>query len=48
MPAPPAGAGKRGEEAVKDRARMEKLRSAPLDKGIDIGAIVAPVQLKDH
>ncbi|MBL0122386.1 MAG: aldehyde dehydrogenase family protein [Betaproteobacteria bacterium] len=31
----------------KLRARMEKLRVGdPLDKGIDIGAIVAPVQLK--
>ncbi|MCO6479910.1 MAG: aldehyde dehydrogenase family protein, partial [Phaeodactylibacter sp.] len=31
----------------KIRARMEKLRVGnPLDKGIDIGAIVAPVQLK--
>jgi aldehyde dehydrogenase (NAD+) len=32
---------------AKVRARMEKLRIGdPLDKGIDIGAIVAPVQLK--
>ncbi|MCY3698124.1 MAG: aldehyde dehydrogenase family protein [Gemmatimonadetes bacterium] len=36
-------------EALADRlrARMETLRmGAPLDKGVDIGAIIAPVQLK--
>jgi len=32
---------------VKLRARMEKLRMGdPLDKGVDLGAIVAPVQLE--
>ena len=35
------------ELAERLRARMETLRmGAPLDKGVDIGAIIAPVQLK--
>ncbi len=34
---------------AKLRARMEKLRvGSPLDKAVDIGAIVAPVQLAAH
>lgn len=36
-----------GALADRLRARMETLRmGAPLDKGVDIGAIIAPVQLK--
>ena len=43
-----AGAGARGGDALcRLRARMETLRvGPPLDKAIDIGAIVSPVQLE--
>ena len=46
----PARAGERRAERcyAKLRARMEKLRVGdPLDKAVDIGAIVAPVQLAE-
>ena len=45
----PARAGRRSPSgsSTKLRARMEKLRvGSPLDKAVDMGAIVAPVQLE--